>query len=52
MAHTPLKVFWKDKDRRFCGASSSFLDYYGLDSVHDLLGKTDDDLRWHPIEQG
>ena len=52
MAHTPLKVFWKDKDRRFCGASRSFLDYYGLDSAHDLLGKTDDDLRWHPIEQG
>lgn len=51
MAHVPLKVFWKDKDRRFCGASKSFLDYYGLDSMRDLLGKTDEDLRWHPIEQ-
>ena len=24
-----------------------FLDYYGLDSVEDLIGKTDEDMGWH-----
>ncbi|MGN0364083.1 MAG: EAL domain-containing protein [Bilifractor sp.] len=39
--------FWKDMDRRFLGASQSFLDYYGFDSVQEIIGKTDEDMRWH-----
>ena len=40
-------VFWKDKDRRFLGVNKVFLDYYGFDSVSEVLGKTDEDLNWH-----
>ncbi len=43
----PVGVFWKDKDRRFLGANQMFLDYYGLNSVDDIIGKTDEDMGWH-----
>lgn len=39
--------FWKDNERRFLGASQSFLDFYGFDSVDDIRGKTDEDMGWH-----
>jgi PAS domain-containing protein len=39
--------FWKDINRRFMGASRSFLDYYGFGSVKEILGKTDEDMGWH-----
>ena len=42
-----IRMFWKDRDRRFVGASRSFLDYYGFASTDDILGKTDEDLGWH-----
>lgn len=42
-----LRLFWKDKDRRFLGASNAFLDYYGFDSVDEIFGSTDEDLGWH-----
>ncbi|MBR1660350.1 MAG: EAL domain-containing protein, partial [Oscillospiraceae bacterium] len=43
----PIKFFWKDRDRRFRGASQSFLDFYGFHSLADILGKTDEDMGWH-----
>ena len=43
----PAGVFWKDKDRRFLGANKMFLDYYGLGSVSELIGNTDEDMGWH-----
>ncbi len=42
-----IRLFWKDCERRFRGASQSFLDYYGFGSVEDIVGKTDEDLGWH-----
>ena len=42
-----LKMFWKDRQRRFLGASQSFLEFYGFPSVNSILGKTDEDLGWH-----
>ena len=42
-----LKFFWKDNERKFCGASRSFLDFYGFQSLNDILGKTDEDMGWH-----
>ncbi|MGI6112310.1 MAG: EAL domain-containing protein, partial [Bilifractor sp.] len=48
MLHIPLPLFWKDSDRRFLGASRYFLDYYGFSSMADILGKTDEDMAWHP----
>ena len=43
----PVGVFWKDRDRRFLGANQMFLDYYGLESVDRIVGKTDEDMGWH-----
>ena len=42
-----VRLFWKDRDRRFLGVSQSFLDYYGFSSPRDVIGKTDEDLGWH-----
>ena len=42
-----LRVFWKDDERRFVGASKAFMDYYGFTSEADFVGKTDEDLGWH-----
>ena len=43
----PAGVFWKDAKRRFVGANQMFLDYYGLESVEEIVGKTDEDVGWH-----
>ena len=43
----PVGIFWKDADRRFLGCNQMFLDYYGLSSVNDIIGKTDEDMGWH-----
>ena len=45
--NSSLKFFWKDKNRRFRGASRSFLDFYGFQSLKDILDKTDEDMGWH-----
>ena len=45
---SPLPLFWKDSKRRFLGASRRFLDYYGFSSQAEIIGKTDEDMRWHP----
>lgn len=47
LALIPIGVFWKDKDRRFLGANPMFLEYYGLNSLNDIIGKTDEDMGWH-----
>ena len=41
-----LKFFWKDKNRKFMGASKAFLDFYGF-TIDDILGKDDEDMGWH-----
>ena len=42
-----IGFFWKDRNRRFLGASESFFRYYGI-TESDILGKTDEDMGWHP----
>ena len=42
-----FRIFWKDKDRRFLGASKGFLDFYGFSSVGEIIGKNDEDMGWH-----
>ncbi|MCR5101747.1 MAG: GGDEF domain-containing protein [Butyrivibrio sp.] len=42
-----IKYFWKDTSRRFVGASQSFLDYYGFESLDYIIGRTDEDMGWH-----
>jgi diguanylate cyclase (GGDEF)-like protein len=41
-----LKLFWKDKNRRFLGANRALLDYFGISDVREIRGKTDEDLGW------
>ncbi len=43
----PQSVFWKDLDSVFVGGNRSLLEDAGLDSVDQLAGKTDHQLRWH-----
>lgn len=45
-----IKFFWKDKERRFLGVSQSFLDFYGIESLDEIIGKTDEDIRWNVDE--
>ena len=42
-----IKLFWKDRERRFLGASQSFLDYYDFPSLSVILGKNDEEVGWH-----
>ena len=42
-----IRMFWKDRDRRFLGVNQGFLDFYGFASDRELIGKTDEDLGWH-----
>ncbi len=42
-----IKFFWKDKDRRYLGASKAFLDYFRLDSADEIIGKRGEDMKWH-----
>lgn len=44
--YSKTKLFWKDKNRRFLGASPDFLNYYGF-KLEDILGKNDEDMNWH-----
>ena len=44
-------VFWKDTHRRFLGANQAFLEYYGLSSLSEILGKTDEEIGWHDVNQ-
>jgi PAS domain-containing protein/GGDEF domain-containing protein len=45
-------IFWKDSKRRFLGANKYFLDYYGLSSVSDIIGKNDEEVGWHIHSDG
>ncbi|GAB6069926.1 hypothetical protein JCM30760_10230 [Thiomicrorhabdus hydrogeniphila] len=42
----PVRIFWKDVESRFLGANKLFLEDASLDSVEELIGKTDYDLMW------
>lgn len=42
-----FKFFWKDRHRRFLGASTAFLRYYGFPDETAVIGKTDEDMGWH-----
>ena len=48
MLNIPLPVFWKDRKLRYLGANKYFLDYCGFDSCDNIIGKSDEDLRWNP----
>ena len=47
ISHSDMSFFWKDKDRRFLGASRRFLNYFEMDSSNEIIGKNDEDMGWH-----
>lgn len=47
MQNIDVNIFFKDKNRRFVGASKSFLETYGFNSISEIEGKTDEDMNWH-----
>lgn len=44
--HTPLRIFWKDKECRYLGCNSLFALDAGLPSPDELIGKSDFELSW------
>ncbi|SDG12471.1 diguanylate cyclase (GGDEF) domain-containing protein [Selenomonas sp. WCT3] len=51
MRQTQDCYFWKDENRRFLGVSQAFLDYYGIKSLEDIVGKNDEEMHWHVDDQ-
>ncbi|SFC90683.1 EAL domain-containing protein [Butyrivibrio sp. YAB3001] len=45
--NSSIKFFLKDKNRRFKEVSQAFLDFYGIRSRDDIIGKTDEEMQWH-----
>ena len=45
---TSLCCFLKDDQRRFRLVSQGFLRYYGISDEKLILGKTDEEIGWHP----
>ena len=46
----PIRIFWKDKDSYYRGANKLLLKDAQLDSLDDILGKTDFDMPWGKTE--
>jgi len=44
--NAPLRIFWKDQDLRFLGCNPIFANDAGLNSEHDLIGKSDAEMIW------
>ena len=47
LSSSTMKFFWKDKNRRFRGVSKSFLEFYEIKSLDEIIGKTDEEMHWH-----
>jgi len=45
--NVPIRIFWKDKNSIYLWANNLFLSDVGLDSVNELIGKSDFDLPWN-----
>lgn len=45
----PQAIFWKDRDSRYLGANRRLLEDAGLNSLADIIGKSDTDMPW--VEQ-
>ena len=42
----PVRVFWKDKESRYLGCNRLFAEDAGLNSNHDIVGKSDMEMPW------
>ena len=48
--NSDIKLFWKDKNSRYRGVSQALMDYFGLKSMGDIFGKTNEEMGWNPKE--
>lgn len=46
----PFLVFWKDRESRYLGCNEAFARITGVDSIDELVGKTDAELPWSEAE--
>lgn len=46
MDNIPQYVFWKDRNSLYLGCNANFLKVASMDSVEELVGKSDYDLPW------
>ena len=46
----PVRIFWKDRQCCYLGANELFLKDAGLQSIDDIIGKTDFDMPWSKTE--
>ena len=46
IANSRDPIYWKDKDLRYRGANLEFLKMHGINSFHEILGKTDAEIGW------
>ncbi|MCE9574465.1 MAG: PAS domain-containing protein [Deltaproteobacteria bacterium] len=44
----PVRVFWKDREGRYLGCNASFARDAGVETIANVLGKTDVAFTWHP----
>ena len=44
--HSPIRVFWKDRDLRYLGCNNQFAQDAGLKSPDQLIGRTDYEMSW------
>jgi PAS domain-containing protein len=42
----PLSVFWKDVNSVYLGCNQNFLGDAGLQTIEQIIGKTDDEMPW------
>jgi PAS domain S-box-containing protein len=42
----PESIFWKDRELRYLGANKRFLEFENIDSLSDILGKTNEEINW------
>lgn len=47
LTESGIRFFWKDINRRFVGVTQAFLDYYGFTTDDRVIGKNDEEMRWH-----
>lgn len=45
--HSPIRVFWKDRESRYLGCNTLFARDAGFTEPAQVLGKTDFDMAWH-----
>lgn len=46
-----IKFFWKGLDRKYLGMSQAFLEYFGLKSMNELIGKRLSETHWYVYEE-